>query len=117
MLMILHAQHAEVIRAIKGAKMINKVSYFEVYDSFDAEGRGPHKVVVTFSKESVADDYAVGKGNYGQDARVRGITVFVCDSVQDIEEHNERVKLNNAINKLSAEEIVLLRKHFDKDVK
>jgi hypothetical protein len=97
--------------------MITKITYYEVGDAYDAEGRGPFRVIATFSTESIADQYAAGKGNYGNDAKVREVTAFVCDSFEDVEEHNERVKLNNALGKLNKEEIDLLRKHFDQDVK
>jgi hypothetical protein len=97
--------------------MINKLNYFEVFDAYDVEGRGPYKVIGTFSTDRMAHSYAKGQGNYGNDAMVREVTVFVCDTIQDALEQNERVELNNVLNKLSNEDIELLKKHFDKDVK
>jgi len=87
--------------------MIN-VKYYEVYDAYDAEGRGPDTVIGKFTIEEDAYFHAKGNGNYGQNAHVREVTLLVAETLDEHVDAKIEKKKQNALAKLTKEEKGLL---------
>lgn len=91
--------------------MINQYTYYEVYDDFSEDGRGNQiSVIGRFSTETIAQRFAIGNGNYGLTAKVREVSIVVCDSIEDIEdiEDYKEEERNTALAKLTDREKQLL---------
>lgn len=85
------------------------IKFTEVYDDFSADGRGNRIVVIgRFFSETVAKQYAKGRGNYGQDANTRYQQFTICDSLYDMEESLKDDAKAKALAKLTKEERELL---------
>ena len=84
------------------------ITYFSVHDAFDAEGRGPDQEIGAFFDKGVADDYAKGNGNYGNDARVTQKVIVICDTVEELAESKIEQKRRKALRKLTDEDKELL---------
>lgn len=83
--------------------MIN-IEYYEVGDCYDAEGRGPFKVIARFTKGADANKYAYRKGNYGSDAKVNLCRLQIAESIDEMTEINKDALRKSALNKLSQAE-------------
>jgi len=80
------------------------ITYYSVHDAFDAEGRGPDQEIGAFFDKGVADDYAKGNGNYGNDARVTQKVIVICDTAEELTERKiVQIRLK-ALAKLTTEE-------------
>jgi len=79
-----------------------------VADSYDVEGRGPASVIGRFSNKTDAVEYSLGRGNYGQNAKVKEVVFVIAETFGE----NDAMKLENkrreVLNKLNEEERKLL---------
>ena len=88
--------------------MVNTIKYFEVGDCYDAEGRGPFKVIANFTKEKDAKKYAEKRGNYGHTANVNPKVLIIADSIEEMTEYNNEAERQKALKKLTPREIEIL---------
>lgn len=86
--------------------MIQKISFYEVWDNFseDGLGRNADKVIARFSTETSANIFAQNNGNYNQKAHVRKIEFCICDSINEIPKVRTEEKKLQALSKLTDEE-------------
>jgi hypothetical protein len=85
-----------------------ELTYYEVYDAYDAEGRDPAKVIGRFTNEHDSNKYAIGRGNYNRTAKVRGVRIAIAESLDEAEDFDKIKKRNAALAKLTPAERVLL---------
>ena len=84
------------------------ITYYEVGDSYDVEGKGPFQVIARFFSKSEANKYAKGRGNYSSDASVSQKTIIIVDTAEQMEEYDREAKRQAALRKLTEEERELL---------
>ena len=86
------------------------IRYYEVSDNYSEDGRGINadKVIGNFTTPGVAEEYAKGKGNYGQDARVIPRTLILAEAIEDMKFFDKEQRREQALAKLTPEEIKLL---------
>jgi hypothetical protein len=65
--------------------------YYEVYDDYSEDGMGGDlcgrnrdKVIAKFTEISDAEEYAKGRGNWGQNAWVRLCTLDIFESLEEV---------------------------------
>lgn len=80
------------------------ITFTEVGDSYDAEGKGPYEVIGRFWDDKEAEKFAKGRGNYGKDAHCRTKTLIIAETCEDMEQYKVEEVRQRALNKLSAEE-------------
>lgn len=83
---------------------VKTIEFFEVGDAYDAEGKGPFKVIGRFWDEDEADKFGTGRGNYGNDAKVNPVTLVIADTCEDMKDYQDAELRQKALSKLSAEE-------------
>lgn len=89
--------------------MIQKVNYFEVYDNFSEDGRGNDvRVIARFHDRYHAEQYAVGRGNYGHDAQIREVKFSIASYASEVEKAQLEDKKEAALAKLTYDERKLL---------
>lgn len=89
--------------------MNQRVKWFEVWDNYSEDGRGGLvKVIGRFTYESVAKDFAKGRGNYGGDALVDSVEMYIADSIESWQKECDDEKKVAALKKLTSEERKLL---------
>jgi hypothetical protein len=84
------------------------VTYYSVWDIFSVDGLGPSTVLASFSSNEVATEYAVGRGNYKNDAHIAKETLVVFDTVEESLNYNDHAEKLKAINTLTPVQIKLL---------
>jgi hypothetical protein len=85
-----------------------ELSYYEVYDVYSEDGRGPITIIGRFTNESDATGYAKGRGNYNSNARVKPASIAIVESLDEAEDFDKIKKRNAALAKLTPAERVLL---------
>ena len=83
------------------------IKYYEVYDRYDPEGKGPIRVIGRFANELDAKKYSKNKGNYG-DANTREITLHIAESIEEKTKCDEQDHMEKALSKLTSYEKSLL---------
>lgn len=91
---------------------IKTVKFYEVGDSFDAEGKGPHEVIGRFWEQPESDKFAKGRGNYGKDAQVKPVTLIIADTCEDMDNYRDEELRQKALKKLTDEEKRVLNLHY-----
>jgi len=87
---------------------VSNIRYFEVWDCFDPEGKGPKETIAFFWEHGEAVKFSKGRGNYGKDAFVKIVDVSICDTTEDLEEYKTEVLKKKALAKLTEDERKLL---------
>ena len=62
-----------------------KVHYYEVWDDYSEDGRGGRiGIIGRFINEADALTFAIGKGNYGENATVSEKEFIILESIKEI---------------------------------
>jgi|AntDeeMinimDraft_6_1070357.scaffolds.fasta_scaffold02692_2 hypothetical protein len=87
---------------------VEVIEFYEVYDAYDAEGKGPITVIARIKDHDEAKRYSRGRGNYNHDARVRHMKYVIADTADDVKNYERELNRQLALDKLTPYEKELL---------
>ena len=85
-----------------------KLTYYEVYDHYGVDGREPISIIGRFTNQEDAVKFAVGQGNYKQDAQTMKVHLIIAETYEEAPAIKEEESRLRALSKLTLEERKLL---------
>ena len=73
---------------------MKRIHYYEVWDDYSEDGRGGRiEVIGRFSYKEDAEEFAKGRGNYGNNASVSEKEFAILENIKEVEiEKDEKLK-------------------------